>query len=82
MTKLLIFVPVQIPKGYRPTKGNRQPPKNSGPYYVMLRNGTMPVEPWPVESASGVTRFVWRRDGEGNVIEDEYDIIAVKVADK
>lgn len=72
---------MKLPKGYRATTGKRKPPKGSGPYFVMLRNGMMPAEPWPVESASGRTRFVWNRDSAGNVIEDDYDIIAVKIAD-
>jgi hypothetical protein len=44
----------------------------------MLRNGIKPAEPWPVSSASGKTRFVWARDAQGNVIEDPFDIVAVR----
>jgi hypothetical protein len=69
---------VEIPKGYRATTGKRNPPADSGPYFVMLRNGIMPQEPWPVSSASGKTRFVWAMDAQGNVIEDPFDIIAVR----
>jgi hypothetical protein len=67
-----------LPHGYVRISGKRNPPADSGPYYVMLRNGIMPEEPWPVSSKSGKTRFVWARDAAGNVIEDSFDIVAVK----
>lgn len=73
---------MKIPKGYRATTGKRNPPADSGPYYVLLRNGIMPEEPWPVSSKSGNTRFVWARDAAGNVIEDDWDIVAVRSEEK
>lgn len=57
-----------LPDGYRPISGKRNPPANSGPYHVLLRNGMRPPEPWPVAN----TRWKWGPE------PDDFDIVAIK----
>lgn len=59
--------PIPAP-GYRAISGKRNPPKADGGYYVQLRNGMLPKEPWPVRD----TRWIW--DAEPH----DFDIIAVR----
>jgi len=58
----------KLPSGFVRVSGKRNPPKGSGPYYVLLRNGMQPKDPWPVRE----TRWIW--DG----IAPEFDIIAIR----
>ena len=65
----------QIAQGYKPISGKRNPPAGTGSYYVQLRNGMCPDEPWPVaRTKSGQTRWIW---GDS---PDPFDIIGVRKA--
>jgi hypothetical protein len=62
-----------LPLGFRRISGKRNPPVKVGKYYVQLRNGMLPDEPWPVaQTQSGQTRWKW---GE---VPDPFDVVAVK----
>ena len=61
---------MKLPEGFRAISGKRNPPEGTGAYYVILRNGMQPQEPWPVAG----TRWKW---GAG---PDDWDVIAVKPA--
>jgi len=64
-----------LPDGFRRISGKRNPPQASGAYFVILRNGIMPAEPWPVaKTASGQTRWKW------GATESPFDVVAVKPA--
>ena len=61
-----------LPPGFRAISGKRNPSAGKS-YYVILRNGMMPEEPWPAgRTASGQTRWIWKGD------DDKFDIVAVK----
>jgi hypothetical protein len=64
-----------LPDGYLRISGKRNPPEGTGAYFVVLRCGHMPDEPWPSgKTASGQVRWKW---GEKY---DDWDVIAVKPA--
>jgi hypothetical protein len=63
-----------LPNGFTRISGRKEPPAD-GPsaYFVILRNGIQPAEPWPVgKTASGQVRWKW------GATESPFDIIAVK----
>jgi hypothetical protein len=69
------------PAGFTRTAGKRNPPANSGPYYVMLRNGMLPPEPWPAgRTISGQTRWKWEWNDDGSYTPHDFDIVAVRKA--
>lgn len=61
---------VDLPPGFRRISGKSNPSKKEGAYYVLLRNGMQPAEPWPI----GQTRWRWGSE------PDDFDVIAVKDA--
>jgi len=64
-----------LPPGFRLISGKSNPRKKEGAYYVLLRNGMQPAEPWPIgRTASGQTRWRWGLE------PDDFDVIAVKDA--
>lgn len=65
-----------LPEGFSAISGKRNPPEKAGAYYVLLRNGMQPAEPWPVaRTQSGQVRWKW---GDK---PDDFDVIAVKAID-
>lgn len=58
----------EIAKGYRRITGKNNPPNSEGGYYVQLRNGMLPKDPWPVQG----TRWEWGEQPH------DFDIIAVR----
>jgi hypothetical protein len=63
---------IDLPNGFVAISGKRNPPEGSGPYYVLLRNGMQPKEPWPIAG----TRWIWE------ATPHDFDIIAIRAEPK